>query len=105
MLRMVPCPPFKGGEPNVAAATSRDLFRDLRPGDRVEVEHLVTIGPRTWTTQTGGTVVRSERLRHGLHFRRNFDDKVRSDVIFFERPDGEFTAVAMDEFTTLRKVQ
>jgi hypothetical protein len=84
---------------------NRDQFRDLRPGERVEVEHLVTIGPRVWTTQTGGTVVRSERLRHGLHFRRNFDDKVRSDVIFLQRPDGEFTAVAMDEFTTLRKVQ
>jgi hypothetical protein len=89
----------------VAATTNRDLFRNLRPGDRVEVEHLVTIGPRAWTTQTGGTVVRTERLRHGLHFRRNFDERVRSDVILLERPDGEVTAVAMDEFTTLRKAK
>jgi hypothetical protein len=80
-----------------------DLFHELSPGDRIEVEHLVTVGPRTWTTKTAGTVVRTERLRHGLHFQRNFDDKVRSDVILLQRPDGELTTVAMDEYTTLRR--
>jgi hypothetical protein len=83
---------------------SRDLFHELRPGDRLEVEHLVTIGPRTWTTHSAGTVVRTERARHGLHFRRNFDDKVRSDAICLRRPDGELTTVTIDEFTTLRRV-
>ena len=80
-----------------------DLFHELSPGDRVEVEHRITVGPRHWTAKTEGTVVRTERARHGLHFQRNFDDKVWSDVILLERPDGELTTVAMDEFTTLRR--
>ena len=59
----------------------------------------------TWTTKTVGTVVRTERRRHGLHFRRNSDDKVYSDVIILARDDGELTTVTMDEFTQLRRVE
>ena len=51
-----------------------------------------------------GTVVSTERGRHGLHFRRNFDDKVFSDFILLRRDDGELTTVALDEFTTLRRL-
>jgi len=76
-------------------------FDELRPGDRIVVEHRVTVGVRTWTTKTAGTVVRTERRRHGLHFRRNLDDKVFSDVILLALPAGELTTVTMDEFTTL----
>ena len=77
-------------------------FDDLKPGDRIEVEHLVTVGGQQWPTRTVGTVLRTERRRHGLHFRRNVDDKVYSDVILLRLPDGELADVAMDEFTTLR---
>ncbi len=80
------------------------MYRSLTSGDRIEVVHVVTIGPRTWTTKTEGTVVGTERKRHGLHFRRNFDDKVYSDTIRLRRDDGELTTVALDEFTTLRKL-
>jgi hypothetical protein len=83
---------------------SRALFDELRPGERVEVDHTVTVGQGQWHTQTSGTVVRTERRRHGLHFRRNFDDKVYSDVILLELPNGELTTVTLDEFTTLRRV-
>jgi hypothetical protein len=82
----------------------RELFAQLKPGDRVEVEHTVTVGPRQWTTRTEGTVVRTERPRHGLHFQRNFDDKVFSDAIVLKRADGELTTVVLDEFTTLRRL-
>jgi ribosomal protein L19 len=82
----------------------RELYRALKPGDRVEVEHQVTVGQRTWTARTAGTVVGTERRRHGEHFRRNVDDKVRSDAIVIEKPDGERTTVTMDEFTVLRRV-
>ena len=78
-------------------------FDELVPGDRVEVSHLVTVGLREWTTKTVGTVVRTERKRHGLHFTRNFDDKVFSDLILLRLPDGELTTVTLDEFTTLRR--
>jgi hypothetical protein len=77
-------------------------FEELRAGDRVEVEHLVTVGRKQWATKTVGTVVRTERRRHGLHFRRNVDDKVYSDVILLVLPDGELADVTMDEFTVVR---
>jgi hypothetical protein len=77
-------------------------FDELRPGDRIAVEHLVTVGMKTWRTRTVGTIVRVERRRDGLHFRRNIDDKVFSDLILLALPDGELTTLAMDEFTTLR---
>jgi len=84
--------------------STRHLFDELAPGERVEVEHTVTVGRESWTTRTVGTVVRTERRRHGLHFRRNFDDQVLSDVILLELPDGELTTVTLDEFTVLKRV-
>ena len=82
--------------------TTRSLFDELAPGERIEIEHTITAGRESWTTRTVGTVVRTERRRHGLHFRRNFDDKVFSDVILLELPDGELAAVTLDEFTVVR---
>jgi hypothetical protein len=49
-------------------------------------------------------VLRRERRRHGLHFRRNADDKVFSDVLILSRDDGELTTVTIDEYTQLRKL-
>jgi len=82
----------------------RDQFDELKVGDRVEVEHLVTVGQKSWTAKTSGTVIRIERRRHGLHFQRDSDDKVFSDTILLELPDGELSSVAVDEFTTIRHV-
>jgi hypothetical protein len=78
-------------------------LHELSAGDRVEVEHTVTVGERSWTTKANGTVVRIERQRQGLHYHRNFDDRVSSDTILLELPDGELTSVAIDEFTTIRR--
>jgi hypothetical protein len=89
--------------PTAAELASRELFTQLKQGDRIEVEHEVKVGEQVWTTRTQGTVVRAERRRHGLHFRRNRDDKVFSDVIVLER-DGELVTVTMDEFTVLRRL-
>ena len=87
-----------------AGIESRAVLAELEPGDRIEVEHTVTVGPKCWPTKTVGKVVRTERRRHGLHFQRNFDDKVFSDVILLELPDGELTSITLDEFTVLRHV-
>jgi hypothetical protein len=81
----------------------RAQFDELQVGDRVEVEHLVTVGQKSWTAKSCGTVVRTERRRHGMHFQRSHDDKVFSDVVLLELPDGELTTVAVDEFTTIRR--
>jgi len=85
-------------------AASRELFLELRPGDRIEVEHEVKVGSsKTWTSKTAGTVVNTERRRQGLHYRRNPDDKVFADMIVLKRDSGELTTITMDEFTELRR--
>ncbi len=86
-----------------ASTLTTAQFDQLKVGDRVEVEHLVTVGQKSWTTRTSGTVVRTERRRHGMTFQRNPDDKVYSDVVLLELPDGELTALTVDEFTTIRR--
>jgi hypothetical protein len=81
-----------------------ETFASLQPGDRVEVIHEVKVGFRNWNTKTLGTVVSKDRRRHSLHYNRNFDDKVFSDVLILKRDDGELTTVTLDEFSELRKV-
>ena len=81
-----------------------ETFAALQPGDRVEIKHEVKVGFRSWTTTTLGTVVSKDRRRHSLHFNRNFDDKVYSDVLILRRDDGELTTVTLDEFSELRRV-
>ena len=81
-----------------------EVFEHLQPGDDVELRHEVKVGFRSWESVTKGKVVRAERRRHGLHYRRNADDKVFSDVLVLQRPDGELTTVTLDEFSVLRKV-
>ena len=89
----------------VSETDSRQLFSELRPGDRIEVTHEVKVGSsKTWTTKTVGTVVSTERRRQGLHFRRNPDDKVFADMMILKRDDGEQTTITMDEFTELRRL-
>lgn len=83
---------------------TRTLFNELKPGDQVALRHEVKVGSRRWMSQTAGTVVKTERRRQGLHFRRNPDDKVFADLIVLRRADGELTTVAIDEFSELRRV-
>jgi ribosomal protein L19 len=81
----------------------RELFDELKPGDRIEVEHTLTVGRKSRTTKTTGLVVRTEHCRHRPHFQRNHNDKGFGDVILLELPDGELTTVTMDESTVLRR--
>jgi hypothetical protein len=87
-----------------AEADARTLFTQLQPGERVEATHLVMVGLKRWTAKTVGTVVRCERRRHGLHFRRQIDDKVYSDALIIKRDDGELTTITVDEYTVLRRI-
>ena len=83
---------------------NRRLFEQLRPGDRVVVEHRVRVGLRTWNVRTEGTVVQTRRVRQGLHWRRNWDDPAYADQIILRRDDGELTTVTLDEFSCLKRV-
>ena len=86
------------------ATAPYETFAILQPGDRVQVDHEVKVGFRRWMTTTIGTVVKKERRRHSLHFKRNSDDKVYSDVLVLRRDSGELTTVTLDEFSELRKL-
>jgi hypothetical protein len=88
----------------MAYADTLRTFEKLQPGDVVELTHEVKVGFRQWKSTTRGAVVACERRRHGLHIKRNPDDKVFSDVIILRRDDGELTTVTLDEFSQLRKV-
>lgn len=84
---------------------SLKVFEQLQPGDQVELRHQVRVGLRSWETVTRGRVIGAERRRHGLHFRRNHDDKVFSDVLVLQLPDGELTTVTLDEYSVLVKLE
>ncbi len=84
--------------------TTRPAVNDLKTGDRVEIDHEVKVGSQRWRTLTVGTVERIERRRHGLHFRRNPDDKVYSDLIVLKLADGSLTTITIDEYTRLNKL-
>ena len=84
--------------------TTRELLNELVPGDRIEVVHEIKVGLKTWATTTVGTVEHVGRRRHGLHFRRNVDDKVFSDEIKLKLDDGTVTTVRIDEFTDVEKL-
>jgi hypothetical protein len=88
----------------MAYPESLDVFATLVPGDRVEITHEVKVGFRKWQSITVGTLVRKDRRRHSLHFRRNPDDKVFSDLLVLKRDDGELTTVTLNEFSDLRKL-
>jgi hypothetical protein len=83
---------------------TRKLYEELQTGDRVEVTHEVKVGMKAWQTVTTGTVMSKERRRHGLHFRRNVDDKVYSDSLLLRRDDGELTTATIDEYTRLKRL-
>ncbi len=89
---------------NAQHKATLEVFEALQPGDRVELQHDVKVGFRSWQSTTTGTVVSTERRRHGLHHQRNNDDKVFSDLIVLQRDDGEQTTVTLDEFSVLRKI-
>jgi hypothetical protein len=84
---------------------SIQVFERLKSGDRIRVVHEVKVGFRKWPSTTTGTVVRTDRRRHSLHYQRNNDDKVFSDIIILKRDDGELTTVTLDEFTDLSIIQ
>lgn len=91
-------------KPMTLVSATRDLFDQLKPGDRIELDHEVKIGLQRWHTKTVGTVVSTERRRHGLHFKRNPDDKVYSDLILLRKDDNELTTLTIDEFSILKKL-
>ncbi|MBM3999381.1 MAG: hypothetical protein FJ297_07570 [Planctomycetes bacterium] len=88
--------------------TARDetfeVWRGLRPGDRVRLRHHLKVGFRGWECEVTGTVVSIDRRRDGCHYQRNSDDKVFADLIVLRKDSGELTTVAIDPFCELRRI-
>ncbi|MHB8973634.1 MAG: hypothetical protein ACYC3X_25640 [Pirellulaceae bacterium] len=83
-------------------AQTLQAYHALQVGDQVEITHDVKVGFRRWKTTSSGTVVRTARERHSLHYRRNADDHVYRDLLVLRRDDGQRTTVTLDEFTELK---
>jgi len=81
----------------------RTRFDELKPGDRIEVQHTLTVGGESRSVTICGLVVRTERRRQGRACGCGPGDKPPSDVILLELSDGELTSVAVDESTVLRR--
>ncbi len=80
-----------------------ELFDELKPGDRIEVEHGVAEDPKRRVAKTTGLVVRTERGRPSVNFRGTPDAMTLNNVILLELPDGELTTVTVDDSTVLRR--
>ena len=89
---------------SAAEAASAPIVQPAPAGDRVELIHEVKVGLKRWPARIVGTVERTERRRHGLHFRRSSDDRVFSDLIVLKNDDGSLSTVTIDEFTQLRRI-
>ena len=83
-------------------AQTLHVYQTLQAGDQVEITHSVKVGFRQWATTWSGTVVRTARERHSLHYRRNADDHVYRDTLVLRRDDGELTTITLDEFSELK---
>jgi hypothetical protein len=81
----------------------RTRFDELKPGDRIEVERPVVAREKGPAERICGTVVRTERQRHGPPCGVGPGDRALADVILLELRDGELTAVTVDPTTVLRR--
>jgi hypothetical protein len=97
------CGLFWGGAMSTGEGEIRTRFDELKPGDRIEVERTVVAAERGRPTRVCGTVIRTERRRHGPARFGGPRDPGFQDVILLELCDGELTAVTMDDTTVLRR--
>ncbi|MGD9127457.1 MAG: hypothetical protein PVH19_08770 [Planctomycetia bacterium] len=74
----------------------------LKPGDRIEVEQVVSAARENQTITMKGRFIRAERGGHGLHFHRAADEKASSNLLLLELHDGEFTTVSLGPKTVVR---
>lgn len=83
---------------------NRQVYDSLQPGDVIEMDHEVKVGMTRWHTVTKGEVIKTNRQREGLHFRRNNDDDVFRDEIITKLEDGSTTTLTLDEYSVLKKI-
>ncbi len=75
------------------------VFDELKPGDRIEVEHGMVLDSDDELTKTTGTVLRTE---HSPSADQN--DYQSGDMILMELPNGDLAVVTIGESTIVKRV-
>lgn len=94
---------YGGGTMSTSDGGIRTRFDELKPGDRIEVEHTVILEGKQRPEKLCGTVVRTEHRGERPPCGVGPGDSPSGDVILLELCDGELTAVALDRSTVLRR--
>ena len=84
------------------STSTRELFQELKPGDRIEVEHTESGDDKNNTTRTVGRVIRIEWSRHEPGAAPNRDQPVPPHVVLLELPEGELTSLTLDKMISIR---
>lgn len=81
-------------------------YEDIRPGDHIRITRRIKVGLKKWESVVTGTVIRTERLRNGLHVERSNDDKAFQDTILLTKdgPTPEESKISMDEYTFIERI-
>ena len=81
-----------------ASGQTCTVFDELKPGDRIEIEHGMVLDSEDELTKTTGTVLRTE---HSFHAGQS--GYQLGDLILMELSDGDLAIVTIGETTIVRR--
>jgi hypothetical protein len=86
--------------PEVAA-----VLEKLKPGQKIQITHLVRVGLKTWPVTVTGTFRHVDSLATGLATDRCAADDIVVPLVHFTKENREMSSVALDEHTQIRVVE
>jgi hypothetical protein len=72
---------------------------NFKPGDRIRVVQLVTVGTASWNVELVGAFHSLRYLQTGITTQRVQADDVIVPVVFFTKDNLELTSITLDERT------
>ena len=82
--------------PEVAA-----LLEALKPGQRIQITHLVRVGLKSWPVTVVGTFRHVDALATGLATDRDPRDDIIVPLLHFTKDNKEMSTIALDEHTRI----
>jgi hypothetical protein len=79
----------------------KEVYENLRPGQRVKITQRVRVGLRSWPATVTGTVREVQLLITGLATERAADDLVAVPTVHFVKDNGELSSITVDENTRI----
>jgi hypothetical protein len=79
----------------------KEVYENLRPGQRVKITQRVRVGLRSWPATVTGTVREVQLLITGLATERAADDLVAVPTVHFVKDNGELSSITVDENTQI----